>query len=82
MHPPSSKSFSQALPEEAQARNEVAVDLFGQHLLSLRNQLFDRVRQNVESDEIRGLLPRLKRQEYEAVATLDPELRGAALALA
>ncbi len=71
MRPPSSKSSYQALPEEAQARNEAAVDLFGQHLLSLRNQLFDRVRQNVESDEIRGLLPRLK----------PPELREAALAL-
>ncbi|MGO9599144.1 MAG: hypothetical protein ACLP7Q_14240 [Isosphaeraceae bacterium] len=82
MRPPSSKGSYETLPEEKQARNEAAVDLFGQHLLSLRNQLFDRVRQTVESDESRGLLPRLKRQEYEAVATLAPEVREVTLELA
>jgi len=82
MRPLSSKSSYEALPEEKQARNEAAVDLFGQHLMSLRNQLFDRVRQSVESDEACRLLPRLKRQEYEAVATLGPEFREAALELA
>ena len=82
MRPPSSKGSYETLPEEKQARIEAAVDLFGQHLLSLRNQLFDRVRQTVESDETRELLPRLKRQEYEAVATLAPEVREVALELA
>jgi hypothetical protein len=82
MRPPSSKGSCETQPEETQARIEAAVDLFGQHLLSLRNQLFDRVRQTVESDETRELLPRLKRQEYEAVATLAPEVREVALELA
>jgi hypothetical protein len=82
MRPPSSKSSYETLPEETQARNEAAIDLFGQHLLSLRNQLLDQVRQTVECEEARGLLPRLKRREYEAVATLAPELREAALELA
>jgi hypothetical protein len=82
MRPPSSKGSYETLPDEKQARNEAAVDVFGQHLLSLRNQLFDRVRQSVESDQARELLPTIKRQEYEAVATLAPELREVALGLA
>lgn len=61
---------------------EAAIDVFGQHLFSLRNQLVDRLRRTIESDELRKGIGKLHRKEYDAVAALAPAEREAALVLA
>ena len=82
MRPPTVKGSYDAMPAEAPARTEAAVDVFGQHLFSLRNQLLDGLQRNIESDEARRRLPTLQRREYDAVAALPEEEREAALGLA
>jgi hypothetical protein len=80
--PPTVNQPYDEMPTEDDARNEAAVELFGQHVFSLRNQLIERLRQLIESSEARGRLGSLHRKEYDAVAALDPTVREAALALA
>jgi hypothetical protein len=79
---PTVKHSYDEMPTEAEDRKEAAVELFGQHVFSLRNQLIERLRRVVESAEDRGRLGSLHRKEYDAVAALDPTGREAALALA
>jgi len=80
--PPTVRSSYDEMPTEAADRDEAAVELFGQHLFSLRNQLIERLRQVIESAETRRRLGFLHRKEYDAVAALAPEGREAAWALA
>lgn len=80
--PPTVKGSYEEMPAEAADRKEAAVELFGQHVFSVRNQLVDRLRRFVESADARGGLGSLHRREYDAVAGLDPTAREAALALA
>jgi hypothetical protein len=82
LQPPTVSRSYDEMPTEAADRREAAVEFFGQHLFSLRNQLDDRLRRLIESAETRGRLGSLHRKEYEAVAALDPAGREAALALA
>ncbi len=70
------------MPAEAAPRKEAAVELFGQHLFSLRNKLVELLRDRVESAESRKLLGSLKRKEFDAVAAFSPEQREATLAFA
>ena len=81
VRPPTVKTSYSDLPSEPKARKEAAVDLFGQHLFSLRNQLFERIRRIVETPEIRERMANLQRQEYDDVASLSPDAREKALAL-
>jgi len=81
MRPPTVKGSYDSLPGDTPARSEAAVDAFGQHLFSLRNQVLEGLRQYVESDVARARLPALSRREYDAVAALAPEGREAALGL-
>jgi hypothetical protein len=61
---------------------DAAVDVLGQHLFSLRNQLVERLRRVIESDEVRKRIGSLHRKEYDAVSALAPAEREAAFALA
>ncbi len=69
------------MPSEVTDRKEAAVELYGQHLFSLRNQLMEHIRRVIESVEGRKQLGSLHRKEYDAVAALPPAEREAALAL-
>jgi hypothetical protein len=80
--PPTVKLTYEEMPSEREDRKEAVVELFGQHVFSLRNQLFERLRHLIESAEDRGRLGFLHRKEYDAVAALDPTAQEAALALA
>jgi hypothetical protein len=80
--PPTVKGSYDEMPAGAADRKEAAVDLFGQHAFSARNQLLERLRRLVGSAEDRDRLGSLHRKEYDAVAALDPTGRDAALALA
>lgn len=71
-----------ALPTDPIERMEAAVDVFGQHLFFLRNQLVERLGRVIESEDVRKRIGSLHRQEYDAVSALGPEEREAALALA
>jgi hypothetical protein len=82
LRPPTVKGAYQDMPSEPAARKEAAVELFGQHLFSFRNQLIERLERLVESAEIRKHCGSLHRKEYDAVAALPPEQREAAIALA
>jgi hypothetical protein len=82
VRPPTLTSTYKDMPTESAARMETAIDVFGQHLFSLRNQLVERLRRTIESDELRKGIGKLHRKEYDAVAALAPEEREAALALA
>jgi len=82
LRPPTLTSDYRNLPTEVTARKEAAVDLFGQHIFSLRNQLAERVRRTVESEDSRKRLGSLHSKEYDAVAALAPAERDAALSLA
>lgn len=70
------------MPAEPTARVEAAVDALGQHLFSLRNQLVERLRRVIETEELRKGIGSLQRQEFDAVAALAPPEREAALSLA
>ncbi len=80
--PPTVKCSYDEMPADAKERTEAAVELFGQHVFSLRNQLVERLRRFVESADDRGQLGTLHRKEYDAVAALDATAQEAALALA
>jgi hypothetical protein len=79
---PTVRSTHDELPTDVADRDEAAIELFGQHLFSLRNQLLDRLRRVIESAESRRHLGSLHRKEYDAVAALEPEGREAAWVLA
>lgn len=70
------------MPTDQAARMEAAVEAFGQHLFSLRNQLVERLRRVIETEEVRKRLGSLHRKEYDAVAALALPGRDAALSLA
>jgi hypothetical protein len=70
------------MPTEPAARTEAAVNVFGQHLFSARNQLVARLRRVIESDELRERLGTLHRKEFDAASALPQAEREAALALA
>jgi hypothetical protein len=72
----------ESMPSEPSERREVAVEVFGQHLFSLRNQRLEALRRAVDESEVRGRMGSLHRREYETVAELAPEAREAALGLA
>jgi hypothetical protein len=80
--PPTVRTSYNEMPADGADRNEAAVELFGQHLFSLRNQRIEHLRHLLESAEDRMRLGSLHRKEYDAVAALDAEGREAACALA
>lgn len=82
IRPPMLNGTYRDMPTEAAARMEAAVDAFGQHLFSLRNQLVERLHRVIESEETRKHVGSLHRKEYDDVAAFAPAERDAALALA
>ncbi len=82
LRPPTVANGYKDIPSEQVARMEASVDVFGQHLFFLRNQLVERLRRVIESAELRKRLGSLHRKEYDAVAALAPAERDAALSLA
>lgn len=82
MKAPTSKQTYADLPSEPDRRREFLLDIFGQHLFSLRNQLTDRMRQRTENDEARRAMGTIPSRPYSAVASLDIPAREAALNLA
>ncbi len=80
--PPSVTSVYQAMPTDEGERKEAAVELFGQHLFFLRNQLVESLRRVIESSDFRKRLGSLHRKEYDAVAALPAADREAAFDLA
>lgn len=82
MNAPTSKGTYSVLPADPEQRREFLLDVFGQHLFSLRNQLTRRMRHYVEHDETRRGLGTIPSGPYSAVAGLDAPGREAALGLA
>ena len=58
------------------------LDILGQHLFSLRNQLADRMRHRVEEEDARRAMGTIPSRPYSAAASLDAPARQAALELA
>lgn len=82
MSGPTVKTKFADLPADASQRREALLDHFGQHLFSLRNELRDRVRFHIESEEARRKMGAIPARPYAAVAALDASAREAALNLA
>jgi len=80
--PPTVQSAYDAMPSDVADRNEAAVEILGQHLFSLRNQVVEGLRRTIESAESRERLGSLHRKEYDAVAALSTPDREAAMGLA
>ena len=78
---PSSKVTSDQLPPDSDELRELLVDVFGQHLMSIRNQRFEAISQCVADPERAGR-GKLQREEFERVAALDESAQEAALELA
>jgi hypothetical protein len=79
---PTVKESYSELPSAPVDRKEAAVDVFGQHLFSLRNQVLAWQRRVVESPDARESIGTLQRKEYDAIAAFSPEMREAALGFA
>lgn len=71
-----------ALPPGDEERSEFKLELFSQHLFYMRNQRVSSISKLVEDREYRERLGTIRRRAYEAVATLDPLARSAAVKLA
>jgi hypothetical protein len=82
MNAPTAKAEYSDLPSEADGRREFLLDIFGQHLFSLRNQLTARLRHYVEQEEARRQMGSIPSAPFAAVAGLDGAGREAALGLA
>jgi len=82
MNAPTSKAACSDLPSQPEERREFLLDVFGQHLFSLRNQLTNRMRHYVEHEGARREMGSVPSGPYTAVASLDPAAREAALGLA
>ena len=82
MNAPTSKGTYSDLPADPEDRREFLLDVFGQHLFSLRNQLTTRMRHYIEHEDTRRELGTIPAGPYSAVAGLDAPGREAALRLA
>ena len=76
MKAPTAKATYSDLPSDPAKRREFLVDVLGQHLFSLRNQLAERLRQRVESEDLRGAMGTIPSRPYSAIARQEAPVDG------